>query len=210
MSDILDLTEARNRGLDLPADDTAAQNILDETEAWLARRIGPLTGDRTETFYTSVYRTSGALGLKRFTDAVTVIDGALSATQQVDPDHLRIVQEGAAVTRSALAPSSYWRGPYIKVTYEPNDLLEVTRALYQLASLEVSPESGEITAETLGSYSYQRGAGFAQVPKGHRQAAIVSALLPKRAQLQTIYASSRLLQPDDPIINRAEFEPYPI
>jgi hypothetical protein len=48
------------------------------------------------------------------------------------------------------------------------------------------------------------------VPKGHRRAAIVSELLPKRAQAQTIYSKSRSLTPDDPVINRAEFEPYPI
>jgi hypothetical protein len=206
MSDILDLTEARNRGLDLPTDDTAAQNILDETEAWLARKIGPLTGDRTETFYAGVYSVSGALGLKRFTDAVTVTDGGSA----VDPSQVRLVREGAAVTHTYVAPSAIWRGPYIGVTYEPNDLLEVTRALYALVELELSPEAGEITGETIGSYSYQRGAGFAQVPKGHKQAAIVSALLPKSNQLQTIYASSRPVTPDDPRINAPEYEPYPI
>jgi len=206
MSDILDLTEARNRGLDLPADDTAAQNILDETEAWLARKIGPLTGERTETFYAGLYAVSGALGLRRYTDAVDVVDGNAS----VSTGHIRLVQNGAAVTHTYAAASAFWKGPYIEVTYEPNDLLEVTRALYALVELELSPEAGEITGETLGSYSYQRGAGFAQVPKGHKMAAIVSELLPKRAQLQTIYAVSRGVTPDDPVINRPEYEPYPI
>lgn len=206
MSDILDLTEARNRGLDLPADDTAAQHILDETEAWLARKIGPLTGERTETFYAGVYTQSGALALKRYTDAVEVTDGG----SEIDADQVRLVANGSVVTHTYQAPSAHWHGPYVGVTYTPNDELEVRSALYELVELDLSPEAGEITGETLGSYSYQRGAGFAQVPKGHKKAAIVSALLPKRPPLTTITAVSRPVTPDDPRINAPEYEPYPI
>jgi len=72
---MITLVEARDRGIELPADDVVAQDIIDEQEAWLARRIGPLEGPRTETFYVGVAATYGKLGLRRYTDLVTIVDG---------------------------------------------------------------------------------------------------------------------------------------
>lgn len=204
MSTILDLTEARNRGIGLPADDTAAQNILDETEAWLARRIGLLEGERTETFYVGLQSVYGRLGLQRFTDAVDVVD----ANNAVDAAHVTLVDKGASLTRTYSSPSPYWTGPYVAVTYTPNDLLEVTSALYSLAALDdrVTDSAGDITAETIGSYSYVKAAGFNQPTKRQQRAAIVASLLPKREQAVTL-SVSRKVRAYDPVINRAEVEP---
>jgi hypothetical protein len=96
------------------------------------------------------------------------------------------------------------------MTYTPNDEVLVRKALYDLVAVDLKPEAGEITSETLGSYSYQRGAGFAQAPAPYQKAIIVASLLPKPNQLQTLYAASRPIQPDDPVINAPEYEPYPI
>jgi hypothetical protein len=68
------LADARARGISLPSDDDVAQDIIDEQAAWLARRIGLLEGERTETFYVGLSATHGTLGLRRPTDTVVLTD----------------------------------------------------------------------------------------------------------------------------------------
>ena len=187
MSDVLVLADARTLGIPLPADDTLAQSILDQVEAEMARILGPLTGSRTETFYTGGANT-GKLSLGRYTDAVAVVDnGATVATGQ-----FRLIDRGSAIARDYNAASWWWTGPYVGVTYEPNDLAEVTAVAYQVLALSYSPEvaAGALQAETIGSYSYSK-AGGTQSPQGSLAArkSLIKSLLPKRDSLVNIRPS---------------------
>lgn len=201
---LIALADARARGIALPSDDAVAQDIIDEQEAWLARRIGPLEGDRTETFYTGLAATHGKLGLARYTDAVTVTDGGSA----VDAANFRLVDNGSAIVFTYQAPSRWWTGPYVAVTYEPNDVLEVQRVLYGLLSIEAagSVGTGAYESERIGDYSYTRATGAGASTPASERAALASSLLPKRDALTTLYAVSRRLGYGDPVINHPEPE----
>lgn len=200
---LVSVSEARARGIPLPVDDAALQDVIDEQEAWLARRIGPLTGARTEKFYVGIGVTQGRLGLRRYTDAVTVVDAGAT----VDPTHYRLVDRGSSVILTYTATSWWWFGPYVEVTYTPNDLDEVRYAVFQLTSLAaLLPTPFE--SETVGSYSYSRGRGV--VAPGARRGAIASSVLPRRDGL-VILPVGRGADPGapytsvgDPLINRRE------
>jgi len=205
MSDVINLADARARGVMLPADDDVAQDILDEAEARLAAIIGPLLGDRTETFYVGVARTDGKLGLARFTDSVAVTDGAAL----VDVDHYRLVDRGSAIHRTYVSPVRTWTGPYVSVVYEPNDELRVRSVLYDLAALHAEP-ADDRNSERIGDYSYSRGVSGGPT-RASIEATLISSLLPTRDPLTTIYAVSRRLYESDrgTIINLPEIEVFP-
>src|SRR5690349_22994995 len=122
------LAEVRARGITLPTDDDAAQGIIDEQVAFLTRKIGPLWGTRDETFYVGLAATHGKLGLRRYTDEVTVTDGGVAVTSS----HYRLVDNGASILFTYSAPSRWWTGPYVVATYVPNDEDEVRRVLFGL------------------------------------------------------------------------------
>lgn len=187
------LAEARLRGIPLPADDGAAQDIIDEQEAWLARRIGPLEGARTETFYVGLASVTGKLGLRRYTAVVAVTDAGLTFTD------FRLIDEGAALIQTYAAASRIWRGPYVTATYEPSDEAEVRRGLYDLIALACEPV-GTLRSEQIGSYSYNRG----EATPAAMRSAIVTEILPKRAANYTLHTASRTVLGRDPVINRAE------
>lgn len=193
---VLTLEDARLRGLTLPADDGVAQDIIDEQEAWLARRIGLLVGARTETFYVGLGATTGKLALSRFTDDVDVTDGGAA----VDAGRIRLVDRGSAVIFSSSAPSRWWAGPYVEVAYTPSDEDEVRKAIADLVGLAAVPV-GPYESETIGAYSYTRGS--AKSSPVSQRAQIVSSLLPVHDAALTIH-SARRLGYADPVINRAE------
>lgn len=189
MSDVLVLATARARGINLPADDDIAQAILDETEAELEQYLGgPLTGSRTETFYVGSV-SAGKLSLGRYTDAATIEDNGTT----VATDQYRLLDRGSAVGRDYSAASWWWTGPYVAVTYEPNDLLRVTSVLYQLLALSASPAqaSGALKRERIGQYEYELGdtaAASAPAAAGNRRA-LARTLIPKRDALHNIRAT---------------------
>ena len=192
MSDVLILADARSRGINLPSDDTVAQAILDETEAFLARELGgPLTGSRTETFYVGTGGRSGKLSLSRYTSSVSVADNGTD----VDSDQFRLVDRGSAIARNYSAASWWWTGAYVAVTYEPNDLDELTSIAYQVLALSSSPAvaAGDLTAETIGAYRYERGgAGATTTPVQSSLAArkaLVASLKPKVDALHSLRAT---------------------
>ena len=195
---MLTIAEVRARGIELPSDVDAAQAVIDEQEAWLERKIGPLDGERTETFYVGISRTWGKLALSRYTDEVVVVDG----TTIVDPAILALVDRGSAVTR--VYPASWWTGPYVSVTYTPTDEDEVRRALYELVAGSTTP-LGPYESEQIGSYSYRRGGAPTTAAS---RAALASAILPVRDPLLTLAAISRRVNATDPVINRPEYEPW--
>lgn len=195
---LVSVAECRTRGIALPSDDVAAQDVIDEQEAYLARKIGVLTGSRTETFYVGLSATHGKLGLARYTDTVTLTDAGVA----VSDDHFRLVDNGAGVVRVDAAPSRWWTGPYVSAAYEPNDEVEVRGVLFDLIALKAQP-TGAYQSERIGDYSYVRSQAGSPTPESLR-AALATSLVPKRDQLTTIYAVSRRLGYGDPVINRPE------
>lgn len=148
----LTIAQARAAGLGLELSDTDLQDAIDEEEAWLAGKIGPLVGERTQLLPLAYLAPrSSEIRLKRPTDAVEVEqDGVALAEVAVRPDgwHLAALPEG---TR--------YRG-VLAITYTPTDELQVRRALKQLLGLTLSAQqAGGLTGETIGTYSYQRSAG---------------------------------------------------
>lgn len=192
---MITVAEARARGIALPTDDDAAQGIVDEQEAWLARRIGPLDGARTETFYVGVAATHGKLGLRRCTDSVVVLDNGVAVT------HFRLIDDGAGIVHDYSAASQWWTGPYLTATYTPNDEDLVRGGIFDLCALAAQPLSA-LGSEKIGDYSYTNslpGSPTVSQLKG----AIVASILPKRDENYTLHMS-RQLGAHDPVINRAE------
>ena len=174
--------QARARGIEMPADDDSAQSIIDEQESWLRHRIGQLEGPRTETFYVGIHDTRGKLYLRRYTDEVEVVDDEVA----VDADQIRLIDDGSTVQRAYAATSRYWTGPYVEVTYVPNDEDDVRRVLFDLIAMAAEP-TGPYESEQIGSYSYRRGKGSLT---GTR-AALASSILPKRSPVLTVETKVR-------------------
>jgi hypothetical protein len=142
------LSDAQDR-----AGESVTQDMIDEEEAWLAVQVGPLTGERTETFYlpSRLNGTVDALYLSRRTDEV---DGFTSdGTNLVD---YRLVAN-YIVERNYDADES-WQDPLI-VTYTPNDTDIVEGVIYDLLTYRTLPSN--LQSIRIGAYSetYATGGG---------------------------------------------------
>ena len=139
-------------------DDEALQGVIDREEAYLARRIGPLVGERTERF--AFYSTSQPLRLQRPTDAASVATADPPGTPLTG---VEVITDGWRVWR----PDNDWPYPGIRsaslyVTYTPNDEDEVTRVLIELCRMSVaasSASSAGLRQESMGQYSYATDGG---------------------------------------------------
>lgn len=123
--------------------DADLEDVIEREEAWLARRIGPLEGERIETF---VSRDGDeVLRLQRPADSVAVEDdsGSLSAFSY---------RRWSDVVPGTSTASLSWAGDVL-VTYTPNDELEVKRSLITLVRLAVSESA----------YASQAAGGYSQV-----------------------------------------------
>ena len=203
---LIDLAEARMRVPSLPSDDVAAQQIIDEQEAWLARKVGgPLTGDRTETFYVggpNRYRpkvNNGKLSLSRYTDDVLVEDN----DEELDADTIRLIDRGSAIILHASVVNRWWTGPYVAVSYTPNDLTEVQRVLYQLIAWEADPPT-VLQGERIGSYSYTQSTSLTGIKPTYARAALVGDIVPRRDPLTSIVAFPRTVGRETFVINLPE------
>lgn len=158
--------------------DADLQGVIDREEAWLARRIGALTGSRTQTFHVRSADADDPLWLRRPTSAVTVTDNGVATTA------VRLLRDGSMVESTA----GSWTGP-VAVTYTPTDPEEVRRAIVALVRLSVSDSAYD--SETIGDYSYSRE----RSPAAQREA-IVRDLVPRRGpgtiRLRSPYGSERV------------------
>lgn len=185
---MITLSAARARGIALPTDDVAAQDVIDGEEAWLAARIGPLTGARTETFYVGSGRSEAKLTLRRPTDAVTVSDGGTA----VAGASLRLGATSSAATTIGTTirriysdgTNALWAGPNVAVTYEPTDEDAVRRVLYALLALAADLPGG-FESERLGDYSRSRGNAGATLEAS--RAVLASSLLAPRDPLTAVH-----------------------
>jgi hypothetical protein len=144
--------------------DDALQSVIDQQEAWLARRIGPLDGERTQHFLN--LRPTQIIHLQRPTSAITVEEDAVAVAD------VELRRNSWRVART----SGSWAAE-ADITYEPNDLLEVQRALLEglipLALTATGMPSAGYQSETMGTYSYTLGTGSAS-PKAIRSAVVQS------------------------------------
>lgn len=196
---MITVAEARARGIALPSDNAVAQDIVDEWEAWLARRIGPLDGSRTETFWVQRAYTGAKLALRRYTASVSIVDGTATLTT----NDYRLTDNGSSLSRiNSQGVVNLWAGPFVAVAYEPNDDDEVRRVLFALLALAVDEHAdAPYVSEHLGDYSYSKGSSVAATDAS--RATLVASLLPKRDPLVSITATRRV-DAYDPVINRAE------
>ena len=149
--------------------DADLQGVIDREEAALARQIGPLSGERTQTFYIGssapLYLDPvldprnawiqsdrmGRLVLQRPTvagDDLVVTDNGTD----LDPTDVRLLRGGTAIERA----SGGWTGPVVEVTSVPSDELEVKRVVIELCRLTLV-ETG-LASEQIGDYQYTRSA----------------------------------------------------
>lgn len=168
MSEVLSLEQARAANLGAGLSDDALQDAIDEEEAWLAspERLGPLVGERTETFPLAYLRPlSSEIRLRRPTAAVEL-------TQDGEP--LTTVELRADGRRLAALPEGTRYVGVLAATYTPNDELIVRRALKALVALQLGDvQAAGMQMEQMGTYMYQRGAGTA----GRTRRSILRSLL---------------------------------
>jgi hypothetical protein len=121
--------------------------MIDEEEAWLEGRIGPLTGERTETFYLGQKRLIGtvdAVYLSRRTDAV---DFASDGTTLVLDTDYRLLNGYVLETVNG---GAVW-GDILTVIYTPTDEVVVKGIIYDL--LRYRQVQANLQAVRIGEYS---------------------------------------------------------
>jgi hypothetical protein len=135
---------------------SVTQAMIDEEEAWLVSKVGPLTGERTETFFlpARLAGTVDALYLSRRTDAV---DGFTSDGDALTEYRLL---DGYIVERNRDATES-WSDPLI-VTYTPNDETLVKGVIYDLLTYRSLPSN--LQSVRIGAYSETYATGGAVSP----------------------------------------------
>lgn len=168
---LLSTDEALGAGIGADLDTDALQAAIDEEEAWLARRIGPLTGERTQRYPLAYLRpTTGEVRLRRPTDAVEVLSEGTDISDAVelrrDGWRVGLLPRGDRYTGAAGTG-------VLEITYTPNDELEVKRAVKQLLAMQLGTVTGGgVTMEQMDGYMYQRGAGVST----RSRASIVASL----------------------------------
>lgn len=122
---------------------SVTQDMIDEAEEELAQRIGPLIGERTETFYLDQRRDKrivDGLFLSRYTDLVSL---AHDGDDLVVGTDFRLI-DGHLIEH---IPGSAGWSATIVATYAPNDEERVRRAIFDLldyASLDTGVQSVRI------------------------------------------------------------------
>ncbi len=134
--------------------DTDLQAVIDREEAWLAGRVGLLSGVRTETYRPGLGDTP--LYLRRRAESVLVTDDGVTLT--ADTDYLFSPSTGELRRTAAGA----WSGT-VTATWTPTDESAVKRAVIELVRLAVG-ETG-FDSETIGDYAYSRGASAGRLSR---------------------------------------------
>jgi hypothetical protein len=135
------------------AGSAVTQEMIDGVELWLAGEIGPLTGERTETFYLSERRDLGivdGLWLSRRTDSVTLTNDGASLT--VDTDYRLI--NGLLIVH--VPTGAGWLETMV-AQYTPTDEDLVIEAIYDLLTVRSLPSN--LQSVRIGAYSETYGTG---------------------------------------------------
>lgn len=177
MSSLVSPDEVQARGIGLELSDEALQDVIDEVESWLARRIGPLTGERTETLYPR--REDEWLYLRRPADSITLDNAGTTVTAGESIGNYRLLYSGSVVQLIGidwyLNATGIGLGP-VEVTYTPNDEAEVRGAIFDLIRLRQA--EGPYVSERIGEYSYQKAQSAGAMDTARN--AVLQRLTPKR------------------------------
>ena len=141
--------------------DADLQAVIDREEAFLARRVGLLSGPRTVTVLRPTESTVFRL-LRPATTATVTDNGVVTTVALIAERYIERV-------------AGYWIGP-VAITYTPTDAAEVKRVVIELVRLALSGST--YASETIGDYSYTRDARDGAVPTVSR-AGLIASLLPK-------------------------------
>lgn len=138
--------------------DSVTQEMIDGVELWLEGQIGPLTGERTETFYLSERRNKNivdGLWLSRRTDIVDLTNDGADLDDGVD---YRLIN-GMLIVH--ISDGEAW-GDTMVATYTPTDEDIVIEAIYKLLTFSTLPSN--IQSIRIGAYSETFGTGAAAQP----------------------------------------------
>lgn len=152
----------------------ALQGVIDREEAWLARRIGPLTGERTQRMWPPAGDT-GPLWLQRATEVVVVESGGVTVDALLIGDARVELRSGA------------WYGP-VDATYTPTDEPEVARVLIELVRMAVTA-SPYVSEDSTGGESPAHGSRRAGSQQQMRDA-LARELMPHRGHTTLTIATT--------------------
>lgn len=136
------LADAQSR-----AGDSVTQDMIDGVEAWLETQIGPLVGERTETFFLSERRnldTVDGLWLSRRTDSVELTNDEDALTVETD---FRLIG-GLLIVH--VPTGTAWLSTVV-ATYTPTDVEIVKEGIYSLLTLSTLPMN--LQSVRIGAYS---------------------------------------------------------
>jgi len=159
ISEVRALVKSRLTDVDL-------QTVIDREEAWLTGKVGPLTGERTDTYTPGLGDTP--LFLRRRAESVVLTDAGrtLAASEFLFTPSTGMIRR---VWTPDLQDNPPWRQLYlgwqgvVSATYTPADEADVKRAVIELVRLAVG-ETG-YDSETIGDYSYTRGASSGRLSR---------------------------------------------
>ena len=138
--------------------ESVTQEMIDAAEELAVSIIGPLTGERTETFRLSERRnlnTVDGLWLSRRTDSVELTNDGDALVADTD---FRLVN-GLLVER--ISDGEAW-GDTIVATYTPNDEELVVEGIYNLLTFQSLPAN--LQSVRIGAYSETYATGSANNP----------------------------------------------
>ena len=140
---LVTLSDAQDR-----AGAAVTQDMIDEEEDWLASMIGPLTGERTETFFlpTRLRGLIDGVYLSRRTDALDSFTSAGDST--VESTDWRLL-DGYVVEKVGTSTIA-WLDPLV-ATYTPNDESIVKGVIYDLLTYRQQPTN--LQSIRIGQYS---------------------------------------------------------
>jgi hypothetical protein len=140
---LVSLADAQSR-----VGDAVDQDLIDEVEEELTRLIGPLIGERTETFYVSDRRCKDrvdGLYLSRYTDSAVVVHDTTTLTATTD---YRLLDH-YLVERNPESETSWFED--MTATYTPNDEEQVRSVIFDWLTYRQTPTG--IQSIRIGSYS---------------------------------------------------------
>jgi hypothetical protein len=140
------------------AGESVTQDMLDATEDWLTDQIGPLIGERTETFYLSErrdLREVDGLWLSRRTDVVDVTNDGATLVEGTD---FRLIN-GLLVSK--ISTGAAW-GDTMVATYTPIDQGLVEQAIIDLLTFSQLPTN--LQSVRIGAYSETFATGSSLKP----------------------------------------------
>lgn len=192
---LVSVADVQDRGLGGGLDEDAIQDMIDAAEAWLARHIGPLTGERTEVFYPR--RGYEPLYLRRipsitYDSDLTVENNGTTLTLGESIGDYRLLYDSSVVEliSSSWLPASsgFGIGP-VRVTYTPDDEALIREAVIRLLRLDFA--DSPYVSERIGDYSYQKPQSVTSFHTARMD--IVKGILPKRP-----FRSERLVASTNP------------